>query len=84
MFGLWGKRKTDLSLYTLLQDLIHFVILFYFCLFAISRAAVMTYGGSQARGRIGTAATGLHQNHSNMGPELCLRPTPQLRAMLDP
>ena len=32
---------------------------FCFCLFAISRAAPMAYGGSQARGQIGAVATGL-------------------------
>ena len=44
----------------------------------------MAYGGSQARGRIGAAAAGLHHSHSNLGSELCLRLTPQLMAMPDP
>ena len=35
-------------------------ILFYFCLFAFSRAAPAAYGGSQARGLIGAVAAGLH------------------------
>ena len=51
---------------------------------AISWAAPSAYGGSQARGRIGAAATSLHQSHSNAGPELCLQPTPQLTAAPDP
>ena len=52
-----------------------------FCLFvAISWAAPAAYGGSQARGPIGAAATGLRQSHSNAGSEPCLQPTPQLTA----
>jgi len=41
-------------------------VLFCFCLFAISWAAPVAYGGSQARGLIGAVATGLHQSHSNV------------------
>ena len=44
------------------------------------RAAPAAYGGSQARRQIGAAAAGLHQSHSNMGAEPCLRPTAQLMA----
>ena len=58
-----------------------FWVLFFFCLF---RAAHAAYGGSQARGRIGAVAPGLHHSHSNTRSELRLRPTPQLMAMLDP
>ena len=56
---------------------------FFFFLFRASPAA---YGGSQARGPIGAAATGLHHSHSNSNTrsELHLRPTPQLMAMPDP
>ena len=56
---------------------------FFFCLFAFSRAVPMAYGGSQARGLIGAIVTSLRQSHSNVGSELCLRPTPQLMAMPD-
>ena len=56
---------------------------FLFCLFAISWAAVAAYGDSQASGRIGAVATGLHQSHSNAGSEPRLQPTPQLMATLD-
>ena len=56
----------------------------YICLFAFSRAAPRAYGGSQGKGLIGAIATGLHQSHSNAGPELSLLPTAQLMAMLDP
>ena len=45
---------------------------FFFCLFAIARAAPMAYGGSQARGQIGAVATSLHQSHSNTRSEPCL------------
>ena len=59
-------------------------ILFFFRLFAFSRAAPEAYGGSQVRGLIGAVATGLRQSHSNAGSEPCLQPTPQLTATPDP
>ena len=51
---------------------------------SFSMAAPAAYGGSQARGSIGTTAAGLHHSHSNTGSLLHLRPTPQLTATLDP
>ena len=60
------------------------LLLFFFCLFAISRAAPGAYGGSQARGPIGAVAAGLRQSHSHAGSEPRLRPTPQLTATPDP
>ena len=57
-------------------------ILFYF--FAFSRAVPAAYGGSQARGRIGAVAAGLHHSHSNMVSKPCLQPTAQLTATPDP
>ena len=57
---------------------------FFFCLFAFSRAAPVAYGGSHAKGRIGAVAASLCQSHSNLGPELRLRPTPQLTEMPHP
>ena len=50
------------------------LIFFFFGLFAFSRATPAAYGGSQARGLIGTEAAGLHQSHSNAGFEPHLRP----------
>ena len=47
-----------------------------FCLFAISWATPVAYGGSQARGPIGAIAAGLRQSHSNVGSEPRLQPTP--------
>ena len=66
-----------------------FLFFFVFCLFvvvvvAISWAAPMAYGGSQARGQIGAVATGLRQSHSNVGSEPRLQPTPELTATPDP
>ena len=58
-----------------------FAYLFIYCLF---RAAPTACGSSQARGRIGATATGLHHSHSNAASELHLRPTPQLTATPDP
>ena len=46
-----------------------FVTLFYFILFLSFRAALATYGGSQARGGVGAVATSLRQSHSNLGSE---------------
>ena len=51
--------------------------LFFFFLF---RAAPSTFGSSQARGRIGAAAAGLHHSRCNVGSKPRLQPTPQLRA----
>ena len=74
------KRLQFSSLKTLLARAyksLFFIFLFlFFCLSAFSRATPAAYGGSQARGIIGA--------YSNVGSELCLRPTPQLTAMPDP
>ena len=37
--------------------------------FFLFRAALATYGGSQARGPIGVVAAGLRHSHSNVGTE---------------
>ena len=58
------------------QNLFSYLFLFVFLPF--SWAAPTAYGGSQARGLIGAAATGLRQSHSNAGSEPRLQPTPQL------
>ena len=45
------------------------------CLFlrvSVFRAAPTAYGGSQARGRIGAVAAGLHHSHSHAESEPCL------------
>ena len=39
----------------------------FFFLFSFFRAAPAAHGGSQARGRIGTAVAGLHHSHSHAG-----------------
>ena len=52
----------------------------FFCIF---RATHREYGSSQARGRIGAAASGLHHRHSNTGSEPSLQTTVQLTEMLD-
>ena len=52
----------------------------YLDFFVFPRAVPAAYGGSQASGVIGAVAT----SHSNAGPELRLRPTPQLTATPDP
>ena len=57
-----------------------------FHLFAISWAAPVAYGGSQAGGQIRAIATGLGQSHSNVGSEPHLQPTPHSwqRRILNP
>ena len=74
-----------------LKILFYFLNFLFFCLLsfvvvivvAISWAAPVAYGGSQARGPIEAAATGLRQSHSNAGSEPRLQPTPQLTATPD-
>ena len=62
---------------------------FFACLFVcfvflpFSWAALVVYGGSQARGRTGAVATGLCQSHSNARSKPHPRPTPQLTATPD-
>ena len=52
--------------------------------FVFSKAAPEAYGESQTRGLIGDVAASLHQSHSNVGFQLRLQPTPQLKATPDP
>ena len=54
-----------------------------FC-FVLFLATATAYRSSQARGRIGAAAAGLHHGHNNMGSESPLCPTPQFMVMPDP
>ena len=56
---------------------------FFFCLCFLGPHP-MAYGGSQTRGQMGATATSLHHSHSNVGSKLHLRPTPQLKATMDP
>ena len=57
-----------------------FYLLLLFFLFL--GGALVAYGSSQARGRIGAAASILH--HSNVGSQPCMQPTPYLMATTDP
>ena len=52
--------------------------------FLFFRAESTAYGGSQARGRIGSTAASLHYSHGNAGSKPCLRPTPPLMVTPDP
>ena len=69
------KQVKSISIRYVVKPSIFFFFFFVFCLF---RAAPAVYGNSQARGRIGAIAAGLHHSHSNLGYEQCLWPTPQL------
>ena len=64
--------------------LFFYFILFYFVFLLFLWAALVAYGGSQARGRIRAVAISLRQSHSNAGLEPRLQPTPQLTATPDP
>ena len=48
------------------------------------RATPLAYGSSQAWDQIRATAAGLHHSHSNIRPEPCPQPTPQLKAMPNP
>ena len=72
---LWDIRWVSYTFKTI------YIFLFVSCLF---RAAPMACGVSQARGRIGATAAGLHHSHSNTRSKPPLPPTPQLTAMPDP
>ena len=63
---------TSLNKYVFLK----IYLFIYFVFFAISRAALVAYGGSQARGLIGAVAAGLHHSHSNTGSKPRMQPTP--------
>ena len=62
---------------------LNFFFFSFFC-FLIFRAVLAAYGSSQARDWIRAVAAGLHHSHSNARSELCLWPTAQLTATLDP
>ena len=62
-------RILNIVLCAIQQDLVYLGIFFFFNLF---RAAPVAYGGSQARGRMGTVTAGLRHSHSNAGSELRL------------
>ena len=68
MDNLWFK-----DIWVIFRYLMSWTFFFY-------RAASAAYGGSQARGWIRAAASGLHHSHSNTGSELHLWPTPKVTA----
>ena len=53
------------------------------CVCVFFRAAPVAYGNSQASSLIRAAAASLCHSHSNARSKQCLRPTPQLIAMLN-
>ena len=61
-----------------------FIYLFIHLFILLFRAVLMACGGSQARGPIGAAATGLHHSHSNTGSELHLHHSSQQCQILNP
>ena len=65
-----------------LSSLIGWILRFCFCLSGF-RAAPVTHGSSQGGGQIRAAAAGMYHSPSHRGSELCLLPTPPLKAILD-
>ena len=61
--GSFQTVRLESPLWSAKEDLI--ILTFFFFL----RPTPMAYGSSQARGRIGAGAPGLHHSHSNLGPE---------------
>ena len=76
------SEKPSFSPLTIYPGTLTFNIIFFF--FLLFRVVPGAYGGSQARGRNGATAAGLHHSHSNTGSKPRLRPTPQLTATPDP
>ena len=56
----------------------------FFCLFAFLGLLLLHMDVPWLGGLIGAVASSLRQNHSNTGSEMCLQPTPQLTATLNP
>ena len=75
LFAMVCHKKWLFDLYPIFSSLSLFLLIFFVC---------VCFGSIQAKGQIGAIATGLHHNHSNVGSELNLRPTPQLTAAPDP
>ena len=75
----WGKNKNKKE-----QDLKLLLLSLLLVGDGLFRATPTAYGRSQARGRIGAAAAGLHHSHSNTRSQPRLRPTPQFMATPDP
>ena len=59
------------------------LLFFFFLSFCLFKATPRAYGGSQARGLIGSTAAGLYHSHNNARSSPHLRPTPQLTATPD-
>ena len=82
----WFCEFIKIKLYwhavTLICLYIYLLYLFFY-LFFLFMATSVAYGSSWVRGRIRTAAAGLHHSHSNARSEPQLWPMPQLVATLD-
>ena len=66
---MWGSQLPD-QVGMSMQKPPHVTRVSCFFVFFLFRAALLAYGGSQARGRIGAVAAGLQ--HSNVGSKLHL------------
>ena len=66
--GLGGLERAFFGLEIMLS-FFFFFFFFFFCFFGLFRAALLTYGGSQARGPVGATAASLYHRHSNAGSE---------------
>ena len=80
------KELLDFHLDFSSASLAYFVLFFtiYIYFFFLFRAVPVTYGSSQATGKIGAAAVSLHHSHSNDRFKLHLQPMLQPVTMMDP
>ena len=74
LYVFWGAEVPNFNEVTIYNFL-------FVCFF---RATPKAYGSSQARGRTGAGAAGLHHNDSNVRSKPSLWPTPQLTATPNP
>ena len=73
-----------LFMYVCIYLCMYVFLCMYVCMYVFLGSHLAAYGGSQAKGLIGSVAAGLHHSHSNARSELHLRPTPQLTTMPEP
>ena len=65
-------KSASILFYFILFLFIYLLTYLFIYLFCFFMAAPAAHGSSQARGRIGATAAGLHHSHYNSGSELCL------------
>ena len=84
MYWFCGHQELRLASNDNILSFLRCNLVFFFFFWPFLGPLPVAYGGSQARGRIGAVAAGLHHSHSNAESKLHLQPIPQLTAMPDP